>query len=160
MTLKDLEIIKGMLAEVSKDTPDPLERIKRTRAWIVKHITFRYELQQKFEENYEMPPTVETLLQQGMGSEADLATAFAEVLRLQGLPTKIVCGHIFNDQFGLYHTWNEVYVEGWGWIPIDVRRGKVGADSRYIKLYEDVTFNEEGQWDFEAIQLGVERVNW
>jgi len=65
---------------------------------------------------------------------AYLYAAFARAL---GIPTRVVNGIVYSEDFGgfLYHTWVESLVGG-QWLPIDPTFGSVPADATHVKLVE------------------------
>ena len=90
---------------------------------------------------------------------AEYATVFAGLMRAQNVPTRLIGGHIFaNDQF-LSQVWNEIWIEGEGWTTVDVINNRIGADNRYIRLYEGATI-EKFVEQLAQIKFGVEREDW
>ena len=47
----------------------------------------------------------------------DYAVLVASLLRAQNIPTKVVFG--YGTEFSGYHAWNEIYIDGQGWITVD-----------------------------------------
>ena len=60
----------------------------------------------------------------------------AAMLRSQGIPTKMIWGHVSPD--GLYHAWNMFYTEETGWVTVEF---EVKKDS-WNRL--DLTFSANG----------------
>lgn len=56
-------------------------------------------------------PDVDETLSTGMGICFDYASLLACMLRVQGIPTKLVMGDV--EKAGQYHAWNEVYLDGY-----------------------------------------------
>ena len=69
--------------------------------------------------------------------QAYLYTALA---RAAGIPTRIVNGLVYSEQFNgfLYHSWAESVVDG-RWMAVDPTFGQVTADATHIKLLEGET---------------------
>ncbi len=69
--------------------------------------------------------------------QAYLYTALA---RAAGIPTRIVNGLVYTEQFNgfLYHSWAESVVDG-RWMAVDPTFGQVTADATHIKLLEGET---------------------
>jgi transglutaminase-like putative cysteine protease len=57
------------------------------------------------------------------------------------MPARIVNGIVYSEEHGgfLYHTWNEAWVAGRGWQPLDATFGQVHADATHVKLLEGET---------------------
>jgi Transglutaminase-like superfamily len=62
----------------------------------------------------------------------------AALARALGIPARIVNGIVYSEPHGgfLYHTWNELWVEGRGWRPVDATFGQAHADATHLKLVE------------------------
>ncbi|MGA1873724.1 MAG: transglutaminase domain-containing protein, partial [Thermoplasmatota archaeon] len=62
------------------------------------------------------------------GSALDYASAFTIVMRMSGVPARLVMGYALGTDDGEsriflkghLHAWSEVYIEGYGWIPFEV----------------------------------------
>jgi transglutaminase/protease-like cytokinesis protein 3 len=63
-------------------------------------------------------PDVEAAFQSDSGICYDASALFAAMLRSSGVPVKLVKGYA--PDIKEYHAWNEVYIEGKGWITVDV----------------------------------------
>jgi transglutaminase-like putative cysteine protease len=66
------------------------------------------------------------------------AYLFAALARAVGLPTRIVNGIVYTPEYGgfLYHSWNEVWIEGAGWRPVDATFAQPLADATHLALVE------------------------
>jgi transglutaminase/protease-like cytokinesis protein 3 len=54
-------------------------------------------------------PDIEKVISQGKGVCIDKVSLMASLLRIKGIPTKIVTGYVNNNE---YHAWLEVYING------------------------------------------------
>jgi hypothetical protein len=72
------------------------------------------------------------------------AYLFAALARALGIPTRIVNGIAYSADHGgfLYHTWNEAWIAGRGWQPVDATFGQPHADATHVKLLEGETAAE------------------
>lgn len=84
-------------------------------AYITSHISYDKELAQSVRSGY--IPNPDRTLASGKGICFDYASLFAAMCRSQGMPTKLVMGYVSGD---LYHAWNEIYIQGTGWITADL----------------------------------------
>jgi hypothetical protein len=66
------------------------------------------------------------------------AYLFAALARASAIPARIVNGIVYSAEHGgfLYHTWNEAWIEGRGWQPVDATFGQAHADATHLKLIE------------------------
>ena len=66
------------------------------------------------------------------------AYLFAALARASGIPTRVVNGLVYSAEHHgfLYHTWNEAWIGGRGWQPVDATFGQAHADATHLKLIE------------------------
>jgi hypothetical protein len=66
------------------------------------------------------------------------AYLLAALSRALGIPARVVNGLAYSEAHGgfLYHTWNELWVEGRGWQPVDATFSQAHADATHVKLVE------------------------
>jgi hypothetical protein len=66
------------------------------------------------------------------------AYLFAALARALGLPTRVVNGVVYMPEYGgfLYHSWNEVWIDGAGWRPVDATFAQPLADATHLALVE------------------------
>lgn len=66
------------------------------------------------------------------------AYLFAAFARALGIPARIVNGIAYSEPHGgfLYHSWNEAWIAGRGWQPVDATFGQAHADATHVKLIE------------------------
>lgn len=75
-------------------------------------------------------------LKSGEGECQAHANLFAALARAAGIPTKVISGIVYSEDFGgfMYHAWNEVYLGQW--ISVDPTMGEFPADATHLKLAE------------------------
>ena len=59
-------------------------------------------------------PDLDELYETKKGICYDYASMLAAMLRAVGIPAKLVMGYVAPNN--VYHAWNEVYIEGEGWV--------------------------------------------
>ncbi len=91
-------------------------------------ISYDYEKAATVQEGY-LPVPDETLATK-KGICFDYAALLAAMLRVQGIPARLVIGHVAPDN--LYHAWNEAYVDG-RWVFFDPT---LARENRDIKNYQ------------------------
>lgn len=79
----------------------------------------------------EYAPDIQATFRTGTGICYDTAALFAAMLRSSGVPVKLVKGYAPNVKE--YHAWNEVYLQGRGWVTVDVT-----SDAQYYRAGVDV----------------------
>ena len=71
------------------------------------------------------------------------AYLYTALARASGIPTRIVNGLAYSEQFNgfLYHSWAESMVDG-RWIAVDPTFGQTAADATHVKVVEGETLAE------------------
>jgi hypothetical protein len=105
------KLAKKLTADIETD----IEKIEAICRYIIDNIDYDYEKARTVKPGY--LPDCDEILESGKGICFDYASLLAAMLRSLGIPTKLVTGYVAPDY--LYHAWNEVYVEGTGWIRIN-----------------------------------------
>jgi len=82
--------------------------------------TVRYELSGGWDH-------AETVLRRGSGSCSEISYAFIAMCRARGIPARYVGGTTYRPERTcsfdeVQHRWAEAFLDGVGWVPIDVRR--------------------------------------
>lgn len=101
--------------ELTKAAKTDLEKVEIIYDFIVNRVKYDYDKVNKLPVNY--VPNIESTFYSNAGICYDYAALFAGMLRSVGVPTKLVMGN--TTYVNEYHAWNEVYVEGLGWLIID-----------------------------------------
>lgn len=126
--LRDISELARAIAGSAKDDD---QRIARLLAWMDANIA--KEAVDAF--------TAEDVLRARKGECQGHSYLFAAFARSVGMPARIVNGIVYSEEHGgfLYHTWNEVWVAGRGWQPLDATFGQAHADATHVKLLEGET---------------------
>lgn len=106
------------------DNPDPMALANRFQVWIQKD--FQYTLDAPL---LGRDSADDFLFNTRRGFCQHFSSSFAVFMRSAGIPTRVVTGFVggkhnkFGDYWMLYgtdaHAWNEIWVEGRGWVRID-----------------------------------------
>ncbi len=96
--------------------PDQVARIESVYLWIVNNIDYDRVLASSITsgELKAYIPDPDRTLATGKGICYDYAALMAAMLRSQGIPTRLIMGQVPQG----YHAWNEVYLQGTGWVII------------------------------------------
>lgn len=111
---------------VAGDAPGPQAKIERLLGWIEANIA--QEAVDVF--------SADDVLRERRAECQGHAYLFAALARALGLPTRVVNGVVYMAAQGgfLYHTWNEVWIEGQGWRPVDATFSQPLADATHLAL--------------------------
>ncbi len=115
---------RALAAQWRQQNPDPIALTRRFMAW----------LRSDFEYTISAPPvgfhaTDDFLFNTQQGFCQHFSSAYAVFMRSAGVPTRVVTGYVggHRNTLGDYwllkhkdaHAWNEIWIEGRGWIRID-----------------------------------------
>lgn len=74
------------------------------------------------------------LISKKRGDAYDFAVLYAALLRAAGVPCRILSGVLIDaDKQTRNHWWNEFYIEGFGWVPVDAALG-AGMDFKPFQV--------------------------
>ncbi len=108
---KTVELAK----ELAKDAKTDKEKLEAIYRYIVNNISYDWDKARTVKPGY--LPDCDKILESGKGICFDYSSLLASMLRSLDVPTKLVTGYVAPDY--LYHAWNEVYIEGTGWIRVN-----------------------------------------
>jgi len=123
----NLQEIRDLAAKISSGGTET-EKIARILAWMDENIA--KEAIDSF--------TASDVLRERRAECQGHAYLFAALARASGIPARIVNGIVYSSEHGgfLYHTWNEAWIAGRGWQPVDATFGQPHADATHLKLIE------------------------
>lgn len=101
--------------ELTAGKTTDLEKVRAIHTYLVKNYKYDFNKAATVKSGY--VPDVEKIDEMGLGICYDYSAVMAAMLRSLGIPAKLVKGYTTN--FDGYHAWNEVLVEGRGWVTID-----------------------------------------
>lgn len=112
--------------EVTRGAPDADSRVARLLSWIDANIA---------KEAIDAFSAADVLRERRAECQGH-AYLFAALARALEIPTRVVNGVVYAPEHGgfLYHTWNEVWLEGSGWRPVDATFGQPHADATHLAL--------------------------
>lgn len=123
----DGEIV-SLAQRIAGGATEPRERVLRILTWLEANVA--KEAIDVF--------TASDVLRERRAECQGHAYLFAALSRALGLPARVVNGLVYSERHGgfLYHSWNEVWIEGSGWRAVDPTLGQPRADATHLKLIE------------------------
>ena len=120
--------IRDLAAKISGARGTEAEKIDRILAWMDENIA---------KEAIDSFTAIDVLRERRAECQGH-AYLFAALARAAGIPARIVNGIVYSAEHGgfLYHTWNEAWIAGRGWQPVDATFGQAHADATHLKLIE------------------------
>ncbi len=117
--------IQHRALEIVGDEADPWKRATLVYQWVYENIEKAPLLS--------MPSALD-VLETREGDCNEHTVLFTALARAAGIPTRIVLGLVWSDEYGAfgYHAWPEVYAGRWIWM--DPTLGQRIADATHVKL--------------------------
>jgi len=124
----NLAEIRDLAAKIAGERGSEVEKIDRILGWMDENIA--KEAIDSF--------TASDVLRERRAECQGHAYLFAALARASGIPARIVNGIVYSAEHGgfLYHTWNEAWIAGRGWQPVDATFSQARADATHLKLIE------------------------
>ena len=116
------------------DAKTDLDKLKAIYSFLISTIKYDYDKAATVQSGY--LPNVDDVLNSQKGICFDYSALMAAMLRAQNVPTQLVIGSA--DALAQNHSWNEVYLQGKGWITVKIQNTESGW-----KLM-DATFGASG----------------
>jgi len=126
--------IVQLARSIGAGVSEPREKLRRVLDWIDTNIA--KEAVDAF--------TASDVLRERRAECQGHAYLVAALARALDIPARVVNGIAYSEAYRgfLYHTWNEVWIDGEGWRPVDSTFGEPLADATHLKLIEGETSGE------------------
>ena len=112
--LIDDPVIQGAIRDAVGDETNPYWIMRNIFEYVIDHV--KYELVGGWD-------TAPNVLKRGTGSCSEFSFVFMAMARGAGLPTRFCAGVMERgDEASMddvFHRWTEVYLPGYGWVPVD-----------------------------------------
>lgn len=122
--------------QITEGSGDELEKVEKVFDYVTSTIDYDYELAENIPLEY--IPDIEQVLKEKTGICFDYASVMSAMLRIQGIPTRLVIGYAGD----VYHAWISVYVEDKGWVD-----GIIHFDGESWTLMDPTTAASSGLTD-------------
>lgn len=122
--------------QITEGSGDELEKVEKVFDYVTSTIDYDYELAENIPLEY--IPDIEQVLKEKTGICFDYASVMSAMLRIQGMPTRLVIGYAGD----VYHAWISVYVEDKGWVD-----GIIRFDGESWTLMDPTTVASSGLTD-------------
>ncbi|MGH7225073.1 MAG: transglutaminase-like domain-containing protein, partial [Gemmataceae bacterium] len=107
-------VLKKVAAEVKGS--NSVETVRNILAWLKKNIKYKDESTDIIKLDFE---SVDEIVKRGHAECRGYTMLFAALCRAAGIPARPVWGTLFVDKICKSHNWDEVYIVGVGWVPVD-----------------------------------------
>lgn len=124
------EELKKLSKEIIGDETNPLRKVKKIFSWISENIPWASALE------YSTIPSLSSYCIDKMYGDCGIkAMTFITLARYNGIPAKWQSGWMLHPENINLHDWAEYYLEGYGWIPIDVDFGLQHSENIDVKNF-------------------------
>ena len=120
----EYSVAKALSVQILEGIPNDIDKVEAVYSYIGSQIRYDYIKALTIQQNY--IPDIDQTLRDETGICFDYAALFACMLRVQGIPTKVVVGKLLVSDPPVEHAWNKVKI-GDAWLMIDPTFG----NSRY-----------------------------
>jgi transglutaminase-like putative cysteine protease len=123
--------VKKLSQEIVGDETNPLEKARRIFRWISKNVPWSAEME------YSIIPNLSAKgLTARRGDCGVQGISFITLCRAAGVPARWQSGWQTKPGDWNMHDWSEIYIEPWGWLPVDASYGvRESADARVRDFY-------------------------
>lgn len=106
--------LKKVAAEVKGG--NSVETVRNILAWLKKNIKYKDDTSDITKLDFK---SVDEIVERGHAECRGYTMLFAALCRSAGVPARPVWGVLFVDKNFKSHNWDEVYIAGVGWVPVD-----------------------------------------
>jgi transglutaminase-like putative cysteine protease len=109
--------LKKIAAEVKGK--DGVATVKNVLSWLQKNVKYKDETSNITKLDFK---TVDEIVERGHAECRGYTMLFAALCRSAGVPARPVWGILFYPKGFASHNWDEVYIAGVGWVPVDPQK--------------------------------------
>ncbi|MGP1438673.1 MAG: transglutaminase-like domain-containing protein, partial [Treponema sp.] len=107
--------IKILAASIVGTERNPYNKAKKIYEYIITNFNIVKEISSS------RSKTVLSMLEDKTGSPYDISLLFSTLCRINNIPCVSIAGVVMNNENKSHlHWWNEFYINGYGWIPLDI----------------------------------------
>jgi tetratricopeptide (TPR) repeat protein len=123
---------------------DNAETVRNILEWMQKNIT--YKLQEKTIVKSDFK-NVEEIIDRGHAECKGYTTLFTALCRAAGVPARTVWGVLFVPGGFSSHNWDEVYIPGAGWVPVDPQKAETFGwlPLTHVRVFMDLRKSDKSQ---------------
>jgi hypothetical protein len=131
---------------------DNAETVRNILAWMHKNVA--YKLQDKSILNLDFK-NVDEIVERGHAECKGYTMLFAALCRAAGVPSRPVWGVLFIPGGFSSHNWDEVYVPGSGWVPVDPQKPETFGwlPLTHVRFFMDLRKTDKSQENLPVYNL-------
>jgi len=122
--------IKALSAKIIGDETNPLEKVKKIFTWIHDNIPWASALE------YSTIQNISAYCLENLHGDCGIKTLlFMTLCRYNGIPAKWQSGWMLHPVEVNLHDWCEIYVQPFGWVPVDQSFGLINSENEKEKYF-------------------------
>lgn len=122
--------VKRLADSITQGDENPASIVRKIYSWFKESIFWTGAL-----EYSTIPNIPEYVIKNMRGDCGEQTFLFISMLRYKGIPARWQSGWEMTPKDEDLHDWSEVYYEGTGWVPVDVRYDRQNSDQEILKDY-------------------------
>lgn len=122
--------IKTLSAKIIGEETNPLEKVRKIFTWIHDNIPWASALE------YSTIPNISAYCLENLHGDCGIKTLlFMTLCRYNGIPAKWQSGWMLHPVEVNLHDWCEIYVQPFGWVPVDQSFGLINSENEKEKYF-------------------------
>jgi len=122
--------LKALSKKIIGDETLPLEKVKKIFTWIHENIPWASALE------YSTIPNISEYCLENLHGDCGIKTLlFMALCRYNGIPAKWQSGWMLHPVEVNLHDWCEIFVEPFGWVPVDQSFGLINSENEKEKYF-------------------------
>lgn len=122
--------IKTLSKKIVGDETNPLEKVKKIFTWIHNNIPWASALE------YSTIPNISAYCLENLHGDCGIKTLlFITLCRYNGIPAKWQSGWMLHPVEVNLHDWCEIYIQPFGWVPVDQSFGLINSENEKEKYF-------------------------
>ncbi|HEY7314384.1 MAG TPA: transglutaminase domain-containing protein [Gemmataceae bacterium] len=142
--------LKKIAAEV-KGT-DSVETVRNILRWLQKNVKYKEESSNITKLDFK---TVEEIVERGHAECRGYTMLFVALCRAAGVPSRPVWGVAFLPKGFASHNWDEVYIAGVGWVPVDPQKVETFGwlPTNRVRVFMDLRKSDRSEENLPLLNL-------
>jgi hypothetical protein len=142
--------LKKVVAEVKGS--NNVETVRNILAWLKKNIKYKEETSDITKLNFK---NVDEILERGSAECRGYTLLFTALCRAAGIPARPVWGVLFVDNTYKSHNWDEVYITGVDWVPVDPQAPETFGwlPINRVRMFMDLRKSETSEENLPLLNL-------
>jgi tetratricopeptide (TPR) repeat protein len=142
--------LKKIAAEVK--SKDSVETVRNILRWLQKNIKYKEESSNITKLDFK---SVDEIVERGHAECRGYTMLFAALCRSAGVPARPVWGVVFLPKSFTSHNWDEVYIAGVGWVPVDPQKPETFGwlPNNRVRMFMDLRKSDKSSENLPLINL-------